>query len=98
MSEELKLLACPFCGGRARVVLTQEIICEGCGNVCCWGNRDESIEMWNRRDTTAVQREREECAKVAEGHPGVNYDDGNIVRWRLPSGREIAAAIRARGE
>jgi hypothetical protein len=42
----------------------------------------------------ALLNERERCARIAMGHPGVNYTEGNMLKWRLPSKHDIAAAIR----
>ena len=89
MSEELKLAPCPFCGGRAQArppgFSNRHVTCVDCHSHAL------SVTMWNRRDTTAVQREREECAKLAESleiethEPSIHAD-------------AIASAIRRRGE
>lgn len=91
MSEELKLLPCPFCGGKAQArppgFSNKHVTCVDCHSHAL------SVTMWNHRDTTAVQREREECAKLAEAE----YEDGDWLD-RDHAGRAIAAAIRRRGE
>ena len=58
MSEELKLLPCPFCGGTNLRVCTGEYVhCPDCGTdgpffICMKGDEDhtaEAIAAWNRR-------------------------------------------------
>jgi len=56
---------------------------------------DVFLRTWQR----AIQAEREECAKVAETlgvHPALNVFAGGPDWYK--HGKEIAAAIRARGQ
>lgn len=57
--------------------------------------KQESAASYIRGAKEGAAAERERCAKIAETHPGINYKRGNMLRWRLPSGHDIAFAIRA---
>lgn len=49
-----------------------------------------------RAERTASRRQaKEEDAKIAETHRGINYTRDNMVGWRLPTGHDIAEAIRS---
>lgn len=70
--------------------------------------QDTIIAAWNRRDTTALKQEREECAKIADMRKA--KADSAIAKSPVGSTRQaeatarfseadtIAAAIRRRGE
>ena len=108
MSEELKLLPCPFCGGKAQArppgFSNKHVTCVDCHSHAL------SVTMWNHRDTTSVQQEREECAKVLDGfeqeflsraEESIQRNNPASARFEKSRALELksyAAAIRRRGE
>ena len=112
MSEELK--PCPFCGGGAQSVHGAHstfIRCVSCRvEAVAFSSYHEAARFWNRRDTTAVQREREECAKVLDGfeqeflsraEESIQRNNPASARFEKSRALELksyAAAIRRRRE
>lgn len=41
----------------------------------------------------ALMARDKRAAEIARKHPGVNYQSVGWVKWRLPSGQDIATAI-----
>ena len=95
MSEELN--PCPWCRGKAQAFSDGYLawaVCDDCqaeGPTVQTDDPNDAIAAWNLRDTTAVQQEREECAKVVDA-----YRERYGGNW--PALVEVAAAIRGRGE
>lgn len=116
MSEEVRFnKTCPDCGtdnGAIRVVTIDrtEASCWNCGFGIFHMTFEKCSEAWNRRDTTSVQQEREECAKVLDGfeqeflsraEESIQRNNPASARFEKSRALELksyAAAIRRRGE
>ncbi len=60
MSDEIKLLPCPFCGGKAAIQLgvirevhTVDVVCQDCSGAILAFCEDDAIANWNTRTPTA---------------------------------------------
>jgi Lar family restriction alleviation protein len=61
MSNEIKLLPCPFCGGKAAITLglrrgggqTVDVICQDCSGAMLAFCEDDAIADWNTRVPSA---------------------------------------------
>lgn len=77
MSDEINLLPCPFCGGKAAITLgvrrdavkTVDVICQDCSGAMLAFCEDDAIADWNTRV---------EALRAVVGIPKEEKTNGNI--------------------